>query len=134
MNDEDFISAFAACTLPEEQFHHADHVRAAWLFLSRSSVLHAISKFCEALRAYATSLGKPERYHETITWAYLLLVNERTQRDPTVATWAEFAAQNPDLLDWKNPVIRRYYSTDTLESPLARRVFVMPDLARSGTR
>ena len=31
LNDEEFLQAFEDCTL--EEFHHADHVRMAWLYL-----------------------------------------------------------------------------------------------------
>ena len=123
------VEQLEACTLPPDHFHHADHVHAAWIYLKQYPPLEAIARFSSALRAYATSLGKPDRYHETITWAYLLLVHERMQRSENAADWAQFAAANADLLDWKNPIIRRYYRPETLDSGLSRRVFLMPDLA-----
>ena len=64
-------------------------------------------------------------YHATITWAYLLLINERQQRAPA-ATWDEFAAANPDLLTWKPSVLDTMYSSDVLWSDFARGTFVMP--------
>jgi hypothetical protein len=47
-------------------------------------------------------------------------------RCPT-ANWDEFAGQNPDLLIWKNGILTRYYHESTLQSDLARTVFVFPD-------
>jgi hypothetical protein len=64
-------------------------------------------------------------YHETITWAFLLLIAERQARTPA-NTWEAFAAANRDLLSWKPSVLERYYAKDVLQSELARRVFVMP--------
>jgi len=125
--ETDLTAQLEACTLPPDRFHHADHVHAAWLYLTRLPALDAIAKFTQTLRAYAASLGKPDLYHETITWAYLLLVNERLHRSEST-TWDEFAAANPDLLDWKNSILRQYYREETLRSPLARQVFLMPDL------
>ena len=127
MSDDEFLARLEDCTLPEDQFHHADHVHAAWLYLTRFAPTEAIAKFSEALRSYATSLGKAERYHETITWAYLLLVNERIRRSEAMASWEQFAAAHPDLFDWKDSILLRYYRPETLRSNLARRVFVMPD-------
>lgn len=127
MSDDDFIARLEACTLPEERFHHADHVRAAWLYLTRFPRVEAIARFSESLRRYTTSLGKPDRYHETITWAYLLLVNERMHRSQSIVTWEQFATAHPDLFDWKNSILLRYYNEQTLRSELARSVFVMPD-------
>jgi hypothetical protein len=127
MSDDDLIAQLEACTLPEDQFHHADHLRAAWVYLTRLPAAEAIAKFTEALRSYATSLGKAGRYHETITWAYLLLLNERIRRAETVKSWDQFVAAHSDLLDWKHSILMRYYRPETLQSDLARRVFLMPD-------
>jgi hypothetical protein len=41
--------------------------------------------------------------------------------------WDEFASRNPDLLTWKNGILTRYYNQDTLQSDLARAVFLFPD-------
>lgn len=127
MTDNDFIAQLEDCTLPEDRFHHADHLRAAWLYLTRFPAAEAIARFSDALRAYTTSLGKPGRYHETITWAYLLLINERIQRSDPAATWEQFAASHSDLFDWKNSILLRYYRRETLDSELARLLFLMPD-------
>lgn len=127
MSDDEFLKQLEACTLPEDRFHHADHLHAAWLYLTRFPVSEAIARFSEALRSYAESLGKTDRYHETITWAYLLLLNERIRRSEPLVTWEQFAATNADLFDWKNSILLKYYRPETLHSDLARRVFLMPD-------
>jgi hypothetical protein len=130
MRDDDFIAQLEACTLPADRFHHADHLHAAWLYLTRFSATEAIAKFSEALRRYAISLGKADRYHETITWAYLLLLNERMRHPEPAMSWGQFAAAHPDLFDWKNSILLRYYRPETLRSDLARRFFLMPDRLR----
>ncbi len=127
MSDHDLIAQLEACTLPEDRFHHYDHLHAAWMYLTRFPAAEAIARFSQALRSYTASLGKANRYHETITWAYLLLLNERVRRSESVTTWEQFAAAHPDLFDWKNSILLRYYREETLQSELARRVFVMPD-------
>jgi hypothetical protein len=86
----------------------------------------ALERFCGGLRRVAQAAGKPERYHETITWAYLLLINERMERSGRDLSWEEFARRNPDLLRWKPSVLEAYYSAEDLASDLARRVFVLP--------
>src|SRR5258708_30182341 len=99
MSDEEFIAQLEAGTLPEDRFHHADHLHAAWLYLTRFPAPEAIARFSQALRSYAASLGKPDRYHETITWAYLLLLNERIRRTAPAASSEQFAAAHADLFD-----------------------------------
>jgi hypothetical protein len=128
MNDDELIAALEDCTLPGDQFHHADHLHAAWVYLKRFPAAEAIGRFSESLRRYAASLGKADRYHETITWAYLLLLNERIRHCPPEAKWEEFAAAHQDLFDWNDPILRKYYRQETLASELARAVFVMPDM------
>jgi hypothetical protein len=126
--DDEFISRFESGVLPNASFHHADHVRMAFLFLTRYPVLEALDRFSKALRRLAAASGKPELYHETITWAYLLLIRERMARADRQQTWPEFEAGNPDLLDWKNNILKKFYRGETLSSDLARKMFLLPDL------
>ena len=126
MTDAEFLRRFEDCTLPNAAFHHRDHVRLGWLYLRRLPALEALARFAEGLKRFATANGRPGLYHETITWAYLLLIHERMAR-AEAATWEEFARRNPDLLTWKPSILDRYYEKETLGSELARRVFVLPD-------
>ncbi len=126
MMDEEFLLAFETCVLPPANFHHVDHVRLAWIYLRRWPALEALGRFCTGLQRFALSLGKPGLYHETITWAHLFLIRERMERHDA-ASFSEFAATNPDLLTWTPSVLDRYYQKHTLDSDLARRVFLLPD-------
>lgn len=126
MQDAELLAGFETASLPAEAFHHREHVRVAFLFVRRHGLPGALDEFSRALKQFAAAKGKPNLYHETITWAFLLLIGERLAREPA-ATWAEFAEHNPDLLTWKPSLLDRYYSHDTLWSDLARRTFVMPD-------
>src|SRR5215469_15135302 len=125
MTNQELIERFESDTL-RVQFHHAEHVRLAYAFLSECPVVEALDRFVGALKRYAMARGKPERYHETITLAYFFLIRERMERTPALA-WKEFARQNADLLNWKPGILDRYYREATLQSDLARRVFLFPD-------
>jgi hypothetical protein len=127
MSDQEFLEQFEQGTLPNESFHHRDHVRAAFLYVSKYPGIDAVERFCVALQRFAAAKGKPQLYHETITWAYLFLIRERLARVARPQTWEEFSASNADLLVWKDGVLSRYYAPGTLTSELARRVFVLPD-------
>jgi hypothetical protein len=127
MTDRELIAQFESGAIPPDSFHHADHVRIAFAYLRQYSVLEALQKFPAALRRFAESHGKPNLYHQTITWAYIFLIHERIARAPHRQTWEEFAGANPDLLTWKTGILTKYYSEETLQSDLARRVFVFPD-------
>ena len=43
------------------------------------------------------------------------------------ADWGAFAAANPGLFVYPSPLLGRLYRPETLESELARRIFVLPD-------
>jgi hypothetical protein len=126
MSNEELICCFENDVVPEDSFHHADHVQLAFAYLSQYPVLHALEKFASALKRFANARGKTQLYNETTTCAYFFLIRERMSRS-ACATWEEFAGQNPDLMVWKDGILSRYYREATLKSDLARSVFVLPD-------
>jgi hypothetical protein len=126
MTDDELIRRFEA-SCPPEPFHHTDHVRLAWLYLRRHPVPVVLTRLSRGLRTLASARGKPDRYHETITWAYVFLLHERMARMESAHDWCQFARYHPDLLDWKNNVLRAYYREETLDSDLARKIFLLPD-------
>jgi hypothetical protein len=127
MIEQSYIELFESGSISPSAFHHADHVRLAFCYLIRYSPLEALGRFSTALQRFAQVHGKESLYHETITWAYLLLIHERMARRTPTESWESFAAANPDLLTWKESVLYHYYTQATLQSDLAKRVFVFPD-------
>ena len=127
MEDQEFLDRFEACTFPAADFHHQEHVKVAWLYLRRYSLLETLARFAASLKRFATANGKPNLYHETITWVYVFLIHERMQRTGSERSWKEFAEANTDLLDWKDSILKSYYRDETLRSDLARKTFVFPD-------
>ena len=131
MTDDQFIAAFEAGLLANENFHHPEHVRMGFLYMSRFPVLEGVGRFSEGLQRLAAACGRPNLYHETITWAFLLLIRERLARAlelrGRLPSWDEFAAGNRDLLRGKDHILREYYRDETLKSELARKTFIMPD-------
>jgi hypothetical protein len=130
MTNEEIINEFEQGRGPGGSFHHADHIRVAFAYLSQYSVLEALQRFCGALQRFAAAQGKPHLYHETITWAYLFLIRERMLRGEQAHTWEEFAAANHDLLTWQrgsSGILSQYYRPETLASAAARAGFLLPD-------
>jgi len=120
------IHRFESGALPEDSFHHSDHVRLAFAYLSQYAPLEALDRFSNALKRYAAARGQSQRYNETITYAYFFLIRDRMGRCGAVE-WDEFARRNPDLLLPKNGILTRYYQETTLQSELARSLFLFPD-------
>jgi hypothetical protein len=131
VTDDELVAAFEDGRIRNAAFHHADHVRVGFLFMRRFPAWDALRRFSEALERLAAASGRPARYHETITWAFLLLIRERIARGGQShgrpPSWEEFLRDNRDLLDWKNHILKRYYEDHTLASELARTTFLLPD-------
>jgi hypothetical protein len=126
MTNDDLILRFESDAVPDDSFHHVDHVRLAFAYLCRYPVPQALERFAAALKRFADTRGKSQLYNETITCAYFFLIRERMARCGG-SDWEEFARHNPDLLIWKDGILSHYYQQATLKSDLARTVFVFPD-------
>jgi len=129
VRDEDlaFERAFERLEVPGGAFGHEDHVRLAWICLRQAPLAEAAARFIRLLKAFAAHQGAPEKYHDTITWAYLLLIQDRLSQMPEEHTWQELAERNPDLLQYRPSILSRYYREETLKSDRSRAGFVMPD-------
>lgn len=126
-DDRSLVETFEAGHEPAGGFHHRDHVRVAWYYLQRHPLPEALVHFSDALRRFAAARGKPGLYHETITTAFVLIINERLDGAERALPWPSFAEKHPELLAWKPSILDRYYRAETLASERARRIFVLPD-------
>ncbi len=122
----DLIERFESLQVNADQFDHREHVHLAWTYLEVLPWTETILRLPAALARFAEHHGAANRYHATITWAFLLLVNERRER-LGAHSWSEFVNANPDLLTYRPNVLERYYHPQTLGSDLARKVFMLPD-------
>lgn len=126
-DDLAFARAFERCEIANGDFHHQDHVRLGWICLRQAPLAEAAARFIRMLKAFAEHHGARRLYHDTITWAYLLLIHDRLTETPEAHDWREFARRNPDLLEYRPSILTRYYRRETLASERARGGFVMPD-------
>jgi hypothetical protein len=122
MSDSELLAAFETGNLTA--FHHREHVRVAFAMLARDGDLAAAAVgFRAGLRRIAGGSGK---YHETLTWAYLVVIAER-MHGRGYRSSQELLADHPDLLE--RDLLARYYDLPALlASPLARAVFVLPTI------
>jgi len=125
-NYETLTRSFEECDIDAGAFGHIDHIGVAYEMLRRYDFLDASVKYSECINTIATKAGAARKFNTTITLAFLSLVAERTQAT-RYETFDDFIAQNQDLLS--SNVLARWYSTERLQSDLARSVFLMPDAA-----
>ena len=73
MTDAELTRALERGEVPNEGFHHVDHLRVALVYLNESpSVDAAVERMASTLRRFATSVGKAEKYSQAVTefWMY----------------------------------------------------------------
>jgi hypothetical protein len=122
--DVDLARALERGEIPNGGFAHASHLRVAWVYLHESATVdEAAARIASTLRRFAASVGRSEKYHETITvfWMRALAAARSAMFG---ATLDEVLRANPHLLD--KGLLLAYYSTDRLFSEEAR-------LGRSGS-
>ena len=120
------IAAFESAEIDPAKFNHRAHVYVGWSYLQELPLLEGMARFTGALRRLTKKMGADEKYNETVTWFFLVMIAERLRESPGL-TWAEFRTANKDLCDNAGSLLRRYYSGARLQSAAARELFLLPD-------
>jgi hypothetical protein len=123
--DEELVRKIEDCTL-ETNFHHADHIRLAWIYLRMVPRAEAEERMADTLRRYSAHKGKPDRYHHTMTLAWMRLVAAARRATPEITVFDEFITAHPHLADQKS--LLRHYSQTLLDDPAARTEWIQPDV------
>ncbi|HEV3219933.1 MAG TPA: hypothetical protein VGZ48_09190 [Candidatus Acidoferrales bacterium] len=125
LSDEELVRRIEDCTL-EAEFHHADHIRLAWIYLRMLPEAEAAQRMASTLRRYSAHKGKPERYHHTMTLAWVRLVDSARRATPEIDLFVEFIGAHTHLTDQRTLV--RHYSQLRLDDPAARAEWLEPDI------
>jgi hypothetical protein len=125
MLTDPLVQAFEQRTVDPAAFHHREHLYVAWCYLRALPLEDALARYVCHLRQLTVALGAPDKFHATMTWAYLLLLDEAMQRSPG-ASFEELLATNHALLDHRTGALHAYYDRAQLDSDHARRRFVLP--------
>ena len=126
--DAEFLRRFEDKSLPPEAFDHRGHLRLAWLYLRDCDPEQAVAKTTAGIAAYAAHLGAADKFHHTLTEAVVRIMSARLARCRT-ADLETYLRANRDLVEDLRGVLLRRYRPQTLDSALARRQFLPPDLA-----
>jgi hypothetical protein len=73
MTEVELTRALERGEVPNAGFHHADHLRVAWVYLQESATVdQALARMAATLRRFAASVGEAEKYSDAITafWMY----------------------------------------------------------------
>ena len=125
-SDEEFLRAFEDLTFPADLFHHREHIHVAWLYLKSTDAWRAAERMSEGVRRFANHHGATQKYHHTLTLAWMRLVAAALVETPEGYTFEQFLAAHPQLRDTN--LLAKYYSKELLETAAAREAWVEPDL------
>jgi hypothetical protein len=121
-----FGSLMAQVMTAAPRFGHRQHVHLTWLAVRSCGTQKAISLVSEGIQQTARYAGAPQKYHATVSRAWVELVGHHVDAHPG-ADFNAFAEQNSALLDKR--LLSRFYHSTTLAAATARDGWVEPDLA-----
>lgn len=124
------LEEFESLQVDPESFDHAAHVYVGWELVTTYPLVEAIQRYSGTLKRLTRALNIEGKYHETITWYFMILIAER-QSTVQAANWEEFVEVNPDLLNDGKTLLESHYSAGRLWSEQARKQFLLPDIAGS---
>jgi len=123
--DEQFLAAFTAGQIANQDFHHRDHLRLAWIQIRRLGLPRAAEAVTTAIRQFAARHGHGDRYHETMTRFWLRVVGMGIKRHPTLH-FNDLLDAEPHLLDKNLPY--RHWSRELMGSDEARQRWLDADV------
>ena len=127
LTDDELVRGFEEGSL--DDFPHASHVRVALVYLTRYGLAEARRRLFDGLLRFATAKGHPEKFHVTMTRAWLDFIEATRLAHPDLAP-SSLLEVCPELLD--RNALARFYTPERLHSEHARTAWVPPDLAEIG--
>jgi hypothetical protein len=124
--DPELAAILAAISGPTGEFRHRQHVNLAFLAVRRYGMPEATGKVCAWIRQIAGYERVPQKFHHTVSRAWVELVAHHVADDPGCADFDVFAGRNPALLDKR--LLSWHYRSSTLAAKPARGGWVDPDL------
>lgn len=118
---DELLAEVMACA---EHFGHRQHIHLTWLAVRRYGVPAAVGLVSEGIQRTARYAGAPQKYHATVSRAWVELVGHHVADDDT-ESFSAFAEHHPPLLDKR--LLTRFYRPATLASAPARTGWVEPD-------
>jgi hypothetical protein len=124
--DQEFREAFESLRIPNEMFHHREHIRLAWIYSCHFPQEQALARMVQGIQAFAKHHGAAHKYHHTITVAWMRLVWHAARPLPQATDFSTFAAAHAHL--FHRSLLEYYYSKARLQSDGARYNWLAPDL------
>jgi len=112
---------------PGGAFRHREHIHLAYLAVQRYGPDEAAGAVAAWIRHIAAYQRAPQKFHATVTRAWVEIVAHHMAAAPPADDFTTFAARYPALLDKR--LLTKHYSSRALASPAAKTGWLEPDLA-----
>ncbi|HEX6521904.1 MAG TPA: hypothetical protein VF070_18140 [Streptosporangiaceae bacterium] len=143
LTDPELAAILPVIAGPAGEFRHRQHIHLAFWAVRRYGMPAATDRVCDWIRHLAAYQRAPQKYHHTVSRAWMELVAHHVAEDglsriaagarptgsaePPSGDFDAFAGRHPALLDKR--LLSRHYRSATLASTPARQSWVEPDLA-----
>jgi hypothetical protein len=111
---------------PDRAFRHRQHINLAFVAVRRYGMPEAVNKVCAWIRQIAAYERAPQKYHHTVSRAWVEMIAHHVSADPDLSEFDRFAQRHPALLDKR--LVMRHYRSATLAADQARHGWTQPDL------
>lgn len=129
-DDEAFLARFEGKAIPLSEWHHREHIRVAYLYVRRYGFADALARLRAGIQALNKVNGIVDQltygYHETMTKAWLRIVDSTIRRQGPGEHSLDFLEKQPHLT--QKTLLRLFYTRDRLISAEAKARFVEPDV------
>jgi len=119
----DFIHAVAHGRV--EPFGHREHIQLAFALVCERGVEPAAEEARAILSHMASAHGAPERFHVTMTAAWVRAVAHHMSEAPELDSFDAFLERFPQML--RRDLLDAHYSRGVMFSDAARQAEVAPD-------
>jgi hypothetical protein len=128
---ESLIRCFEGGSLPKPEWTHARHLVMALWYIRRHGREEATSLIRDGIRRYNERQGNRTGYHETVTLAWVAVIERFLSGRDRNAPVSVLAGELLDECGDKDYLLR-YYSRERLFSDEARACWVAPDRGEIG--
>jgi hypothetical protein len=123
----ELAAVLAEIVPPGGAFRHREHIHLAYIAILRYGPDKAAGAVAGWIRHLAAYPRAPQKFHATITRAWVEIVAHHMAAAPAAPDFAAFAERYPPLFDKR--LLTRHYTSRVLASPAAKTGWVEPDLA-----
>lgn len=110
-------------------FHHKEHVQVTYTLLVDNDIKSTYSLIKKGILDILNYVGvDTSKYHETMTYAWVLIVNYFMNETNGCKSFEEFISLNPKLLN--KEILYRHYSKELINSDKSKKEILEADIQK----